>query len=377
MKSHCFCSVLLAVFLSTNALAQVDKIVIPAGTPEDQALTQIANEQDASKKVSMYEDFMQKFSTNPVALAYGNWQLAQYYQSSGDLQKAAEYGAKAASGSPHNMDILVTQVTIAQGLKDNAAMLKYSLQGGDAYDSIEKQAKPADLSDQEFASRIASDKDANKSSYDFFESAAYSAIASENDPKTRMDDIDKFNTTFSNSKFADQVGSLAMLALSQLNDKRRLVEYADKALASNPNSLPALLLLANSYADGNDPASLQKAITNAQKAIVVAKADDPSADKSSKISAGVAHSTLGRVYAKQAKTAASIAELKSATSLLKGQDEQQFAVAAYFLGWDYAKISRLTEARAVLTDAAGIPGPMQPSIKELLTKVNSARAAGK
>ncbi len=377
MKSRCVCQALLAALLSTTAFGQVDKIVIPAGTPEDQALTQIANEPDAAKKVAMYEDFMQKFPSNPVAAAYANWQLAQSYQSSGDLPKAMEYGAKAASGSPHNMDILVTQVTIAQGLKDNGAMFKYSLQGGETYDSIERQAKPADLSDQEFASRIASDKDANKSSYEFFESAAFSAIAAESDPKMRMDYIDKFNITFPKSKFSDQVGSLAMLALSQLNDKRRLVEYADKTLAANPSSLPALLLLANTYADSSDAASLQKAITNAQKAIAVAKAGDPSADKSSRISAGVAHSTLGRVYAKQAKTAASITELKSATSLLKGQDEQQYAVAAYFLGWDYAKLNRLTEARAVLNDAAGIPGPMQPSIKELLTKVNSARAAGK
>lgn len=365
-------------FALTGVLyGQVDKIVIPAGTPEDKALTLIANEQDQSKKTAMYEDFLQKFASNPVAVAYGNWQLAQYYQSTGDLQKALECGDKAVAGSPRNMDILVTQVTIAQGLKDNAAMFKYSLQGGEAFDSIEKQPKPADLNDQEFASRISADKEANKSSYDFFESAAYSVIAGENDAKTRMDYIDRFNPVFPNSKFADQIGSLAMLSLSQLNDKRRLVEYADKALAANPNSLPALLLLANTYADSGEPGSLPKAVTYAQKAIAVAKADDPSADKSSKISAGVAHSALGRVYAKQQKTAASITELKSATALLKGQDDQQYAVAAYFLGWNYAKLNRLGEARTVLTEAASIPGPVQPSIKELLTKVNSARAAGK
>lgn len=368
---------LLSFALTGVLYGQVDKIVIPAGTPEDKALTLIANEQDQSKKTAMYEDFLQKFASNPVAVAYGNWQLAQYYQSTGDLQKALECGDKAVAGSPRNMDILVTQVTIAQGLKDNAAMFKYSLQGGEAFDSIEKQPKPADLNDQEFASRISADKEANKSSYDFFESAAYSVIAGENDAKTRMDYIDKFNPVFPNSKFADQIGSLAMLSLSQLNDKRRLVEYADEALAANPNSLPALLLLANTYADSGEPGSLPKAVTYAQKAIAVAKADNPSADKSSKISAGVAHSALGRVYAKQQKTAASITELKSATALLKGQDDQQYAVAAYFLGWNYAKLNRLGEARTVLTEAASIPGPVQPSIKELLTKVNSARAAGK
>lgn len=121
---------------------------------------------------------------------------------------------------------------------------------------------------------------------------------------------------------------------------------------------------------------MAKAVSYAQKTIVAAKADEADADRSRKVSAGVAHLILGRVYANQEKTLPSITELKSAVVLLKGQDEQQYAVAAYFLGFDYAKLNRLTEARAALTDASGIPGPMQPPIKALLTKVNSARAAG-
>jgi tetratricopeptide (TPR) repeat protein len=192
-----------------------------------------------------------------------------------------------------------------------------------------------------------------------------------------MDYIEKFTPVFPNSKFDDQVASLAMLSLSELKDSRRLIAYAEKALAANPNSLPALLLLANTYADSSDPGGLAKSVTYAQKAIAIAKADDPAADKSKKISAGVAHSTLGRAYAKQGKTVPSITELKTATTLLKGQDDQQYSVAAYFLGWDYAKLNRLTEARAVLNDALAVQGPMQPSIKDLLSKVNSARAAGK
>jgi hypothetical protein len=110
--------------------------------------------------------------------------------------------------------------------------------------------------------------------------------------------------------------------------------------------------------------------------VVAAKADDPAADRARKVSAGLAHSILGRVYAKQQKTPASIAELKSAVALLRGQDEQQFAVAGYFLGWDYAKVPQLTEARAILTEVAGISGPVQGPAKELLAKVNAARASG-
>jgi hypothetical protein len=368
----------LSLLLLTPALfAQVDTIVIPAGTPEDRDLNAIGNEQDAQKKVTMYQDFLQKYASNPAAVAYANWQLSQSYQGAGDLQKALDFGDKAVAGSPRNLDILTSQVQIAQQLKNNAAMFKYSIQGGDAFDSIEKQSKPADATDQQFASTIASQKEANKSSYDYFENVAFNVIASENDAKTRMDEIDKFTVTFPKSKMDEQVTQYAMLSLSELRDNRRLTQFADKALAANPNNLPALLLLANNYVDSSEAGSLPKAISYAQKAIVAAKADDPSADKSQKISAGVAHSVMGRAYAKQEKTLPSVSELKSALGLLKGQDEQQYAVAAYYLGWDYAKLNKLTEARAVLNEAAAIPGPVQQPSKELLTKVNTARAAGK
>jgi tetratricopeptide (TPR) repeat protein len=370
----------LAVFaflLSGLLLFGQDKIVIPAGTPEDQALNAINNEQDAQKRVAMYQDFLDKFSANPIAVAYANWQLSQYYQTAGDLQKAAECGDKAVAGAPHNIDILVSQVTVAQGLKDNTRLFKYAQQGGEAFNLIEKQPKPADVSDDEFKGRVAADKEASKPSYDFFEGAAFTAITGETNARTRMDYIEKFTPTFPNSKYDEQVASYAMLSLSELRDSHRLVAYAEKALAANPNNLPALLLLAGNYLDSTEAGSLSKCITYSQRAIVAAKAEDPAADRTRKVSAGVAHSTLGRAYAKQEKTAQAIAELKSATALLKNQDDQQYAVAGYSLGWNYAKINRLSEARAVLTDVAAMPGPAQQLAKDLLTKVNTARAAGK
>src|SRR5437764_1456155 len=61
----------IVFLLSAIAYAQLDRIVIPAGTPEDIALTEIGKEQDAQKKTAMYEDFLQKFSANPAAVAYG------------------------------------------------------------------------------------------------------------------------------------------------------------------------------------------------------------------------------------------------------------------------------------------------------------------
>jgi len=77
--------VLLLLFqlLPVAASAQIDKIVIPAGTPEDHDLQEISNQQDAAKKLAMYQDFVQKYAANPAAVAYGNWEISQAYQTSG------------------------------------------------------------------------------------------------------------------------------------------------------------------------------------------------------------------------------------------------------------------------------------------------------
>jgi tetratricopeptide (TPR) repeat protein len=358
--------VLLPLVLSVFARAQLDNITIPAGTPEDQALTVIANEQDPQKKLAMYQDFLQKFAANPAAVAYGNWQISQSYQAAGDPQKALEYGDKALAGSPHNLDILVSQAGIAQQLKDYAKVMDYSTQGGTLYNSIPKETKAA-----------ASEKDTDKSSYEFLEAAAFNAIAAEPDATKRMAYIESFTSAFPNSQFQAQITSYAMMSLSQLKDTPRLLAYADKTLATDPNNLPALLLLAGAYTDDPKPGSLTKAIGYAQKAIDVAKADAPDADHNRKVSAGAAHSTLGYDYMKQDKTSAAIPELKTASGLLKGQDDQQYAIAMYRLGYAYAKLSRTTEAREVLLEVVKISGPVQQPAQDLLAKVNAARSKGK
>lgn len=365
------------LFVAPHSLAQLETIVIPAGTPEDQALQAITKEPDEQKKLPMYEDFLKQFASNPAAVAYGNWQISQAYQSEGELQKALDYGDKALAGAPRNLDILVSQASIAQQMKNNVKLMDYSVRGGEIYTSIGKSAKPEGVSDQDFATQVEEQKSTAKSSYEFMEAAAFNVIVDENNAKTRMSYIERFAPAFPNSRFDESVASYAMMSLSELKDTARIVSYGEEVLATNPNNLPALLLLAGTYVDDPKPGSVGKAVAYAQKAVAAAKADAPDADRTRKLSAGVAHSTLGYAYMKQDKTAAAVPELKSATGLLKGLDDQQYAVALYRLGYAYAKLSRVTEAREVLMEAAKISGPVQPLAQDLLTKVNAARAKGR
>jgi tetratricopeptide (TPR) repeat protein len=367
------------VFLAALAAAQTDQILIPAGTPEDHDLQSISNEPDAAKKLTMYQDFVQKYSSNQAAVTYADWQISQAYQSTGDFKKALEFGDKALAGSPHNLDILVSQGGIAEQAKDNAKLMSYAAKGGAVCDSIEKQPKPQGMSDSDFKLQVAEDKREAKSNCEFLESAGFNVIAAENDAKSRMVYIEEFSVAFPNSRFQDQVSNYAMYTLGpgQLNDQARLLSYGEKMLTANPNSLPALLLLAGSYVDDPKPGSVAKATAYAQRAITAAKAEDPDADRPRKISAGVAHSIVGYADIKEDKTAAAIPELKASIDLLKGQDDQQYSIALYRLGFAYAKLNKVTEAREVLTEAVKIQGPVQSMSQDLLAKVNAARAKGK
>jgi tetratricopeptide (TPR) repeat protein len=366
-------------FSLLRANAQVDRIVIAAGTDEDHALQAITNEQDAQKKLAMYQEFVQKFSANPAAVAYGNWQLAQAYQATGDLTKALDFGDKALAGSPRNLDILVSQTSLAQQGKNNSKLMDYAAKGGEVCHSIGKQPKPEGLSDEDFARQVAEEKSSNQNNCDFLETSGFNAIASETDPKARMAEIEKFTAGFPDTKFGDQVSNYALYTLGpgQLNDQARLLTFGEKTLATNPNSLPALLLLSGAYGDDSKPGSSAKAISYAQKLIEVAKPDAADADKSRKVSGGVAHVVIGYAYLKQEKTASAIPELKSAAALLKGQDEQQYARALYGIGFAYGKLNKFTEAREVLTEAVKIQSPWQKMSQDLLTTVNTARSKGK
>ncbi|HKU21982.1 MAG TPA: tetratricopeptide repeat protein [Terriglobales bacterium] len=361
-------ALLIPVLLAALAHAQIEKIVIPAGTPEDQALQAISNQTDAQKRITMLQDFVQKFSSNPQAVAYGNWQLSQAYSTAGDNGKALEAGDKALTAAPHNLDILVSQAGVAQQLKNWGKVLDYAAQGGELYNASFGKTKLTNTA----ATSSESPSDTDKQSYEFLEAAGYNAIAAEQDPKTRMAYIERYTPAFPSSKFAEPVSQYAIYSLQQLNEPERLVAYGEKSLATDPNSLPTLILLANAYSEEPKGADLGKAIAYSRKAIGLAKADSPDATRQQKLSAGVAHSAMGYALMRQDKTPAAITEFKSATSLLK-EDPASYQMALYRLGYAYAKLGRLPEARTTLTEAAGIEGAYQQPAKDLLVKVNSAK----
>ncbi len=359
---------LLFVLAAAVASAQVANIGFPAGSPEDQALQAISNEADAQKRIAMLEEFVKTYAANPQAVAYGNWQLSQNYQAAGDLPRALDCVDKALAALPDNVNILASAIGVAQQAKDNAKIMDYASRVGAVVLALEKQSKPEGMSDEDFARRRAADATAVQQPAEFAEVAAYNVISGEQNARNRLQYAERFAQSFPRSKYLDPVMTLAIISLQEMNDTARMAEFADKALAANPNNVQTLVVLANAFAEDQKGTQLAKAGAYARKAIELTKADDPS----QRITAGFAHEILGYVLLREEKTAAGIGELKIAADML-ADDPAKLSIALYRLGFGYAKLKNYEAARAALTRAATVDGPFKEESKKLLEQVNAAR----
>ena len=362
-----------ALLLALPAAGQVRKIVIPAGSPEDQALQAITNEPDAQKRLALYAEFVGKSSSNAPAVAYGNWQMSQLYLAAGNTAQALEAGDKAVAAMPDNLDVLASQVTVAQQTKDYGKVMDYAARGGRAYQGIGKQAKPEGTSDEDFAANNAQAREGEASNHEYLEGAGYNAIAAETDGKKRMGYIEQYNEAFPDSRYRNQVNQYAMISLQQMNDRAGLIAFGEKALAADPDNVTTLLLMAETMAE--DAKTRPKALQYARQAVAATKGDDGSDDKQKALLAASAHSVLGFVLVMQGSYAAAIPELKAAAGPLKEQDAAESRVL-YCLGWSYAKLRRYTEAQTYLNQAVRIPGPFQAEARKMLVQVNRLRSKG-
>ncbi len=362
-----------SLLFSSLSPAQVTQLFLAAGTPEDQAIQAALSEQDAAKRMALLNDFVQKFAANPMAAAYGNLQLAQQYQGSGDLKSAMAAAEKAHAAVPNNLDILVTIASVAQTAKDNAKAVEYAVKGAALVDGIAKQPKPEGTDDTSWASQLKTQREQAQQSYEFLEAAGYNAIASETDTKKRIALIDQFSAGFPKSRFNDQVSQYAMMSYQQANDLTRLAAYGEKALAADPNNISTLIQLANAFAEEQGTAHAAKAVEYAKRAIELAKGDEPGADHKNVMFSGVAHGAIGWVLEKQEKYALALPELQKASSQLKS-DPNAHASSLYRLAFAYAKLNRMPEAKTTLTELLAMNSPFQAAGRDLMNKVSGAAA---
>lgn len=366
--------VIVLLLASIPSLSQ-RKILIPAGTPEDKALNAITQEADAAKKRQMLDEFVATYASNKAAVAYGNWQISQSLMGS-DPAKALEFGDKALAAMPEVVDILQSQTDLAQQTKQYDKVVDYATRAAVVIGNIGKEPKPADLDESNWKINVERDQKEAQPVYDYLAASAYNAIGAEPDLNKRMTEVERFSEAFKGSKLAEQVAVLAVATLTQMDDHAKLVSYGEKAIKADPENLSLLTVLANAFAEEQSGAQLAEADKYARKAIELAKTDKSTPEDTRLLTEGFAHQVLGYTLLRQEKTPAAILELKTASTMLKS-DPAKLSIALYRLGFAYAKSNQVANAKATLAQCMEVDGPFKEAAKELLDKVNAAKARRK
>jgi len=361
---------LIVLLVAAASHAQVTKIMLPAGSPEDKALQDISAESDANKRVALLQEFLKTFAGNPPAVAYGEWQLSQSYSDAGDTANALAHGQKAADMTPGNLDILISLATIADKAKVTDTVIDCAVRGGTAFNGIANKTKPEGMDPEDFKLRIEQEKDSYRQQHDYLEATAFNDLVGEKDAKKRMGYIERFMTAFPGSRFEDQLMQLAVYTLGQTNDSARLLSFGEKALAGNPNNVSLLVVLANSFAESTDKSLVVRAESYAHRALDLCGKQVATEENKIAFYAGLAHSALGYAMLQQDRNLPAIAELRVASSDLKPNPDA-YSAAMYRLGFAYAKAGKLPEAKSTLTEVARMPG-YEKLAKDLLARVDAA-----
>lgn len=367
------------VGLAGSVAAQIGKTVsVAAGTPEDKALADIYAAPDGPDKVALLDKFTADFGSNNDMALLADQLYEQTYLTQKNYAKVYEYGDKTLALDADNLPAAVgmvhaadeqhdTQNLFAEGEKVAAIVARYKA-------STPTEGIPLDQWNR------TKDENLGKSMADisYVEYAMIDAAYKVTDPAARAALLERYVAAFPDSAYTQSVREQIPIAYQQASNSAKMMESVQKILATDPNNVAMLLLLADSRSSaGKD---LDKAEADAQKALeLLGKAQKPPSTPEDQwkqqvaLQQGLAYTSLGQIYVIRGSNAKAVDVLQKAKPLLKS-DTVNYALNLYRLGFTLAKMQKIPEARTVLTEAVSLDTPWKPLAQETLDKIGGAVA---
>jgi hypothetical protein len=367
---------LVIAFLMAAALpaaAQLGKrIAVMAGTPEDQALTAIDATKDLHQKLALIDKFAAAHPQGEMALVADRLYVS-VYSTLKNYSKVYSYGEKALALDPDNLEVAVEMVRAAQLQHNAAKMFSYGEKVGPMVTRYKAQPPPPGTSPANWTAQQQMMLQNIQPTVAWVEGLLYHAAATQPSTREKIALLERYVNAFPDSPDTVRAEYAVASAYEKAGETDKMLAFAQNRISRNPDEVAMRLLLAD-YWSGKG-AKLDQAAASAQKVIDLlshanAPAGVPAAKWQQQVARekGLAHSALGQVYVQQGKDMAAIAAFQQAKPLLKS-DTVNYARNLYRLGFTFAKLKKNTEARAALTEAAGLDTPYRAMAQELLRKL--------
>ena len=373
--------VMLVMVAAGSATAQIGKSVsVAAGTPEDKALTDIYAATDGPDKIALLDKFMVDYGKGDLELL-GDQLYVQSYLAQKNYAKVYEYGDKVLALDPDSFSTAVLMVHAAEEQGDSARLFAACQKVADIIKRYKSAPPPEGTSAETWNAQREMVLKTVEGDVGYVQYALLNAAYKTTDAAARAALLEGYAATFPDSTYTVSAREQTAIAYQQAQNSPKMLAAAQSLLASNPDDISMLILLADTWC--NDPAHLDKAAAYAQRALdLLAQAkkpdnvDDAQWQKQVALQKGLAYSSLGEVNVNKNRNPQAIDEFKQASPLLKS-DTFSYAQNQYRLGFTLAKMQRIPEARVVLTEVIGLNSPYKSRAMDTLNKIGGPVGSGK
>lgn len=375
-RSRVLLPVLLVLF-AFPAHGQMGKnIMLPAGTPEDKALSAISSATDPAQKTALIDQFINDYGSKPDLALLGEILYTSAYLQQNNYDKAIENGEKVMAADPDNFATAVNLVRAAGGKQDAAKAFDF----GDQVSAIVARYKaappPAGTSQEGWVGQQADTLKAAQPDIESIQYTLFTVASQMKDGAQQAVFFERFLKSFPDSVYAANAREELAFAYQQARNTPKMLDAAQQVLSKDPSNVSMLLLLADFYSgEGKQlddaAADAQKALDTLATAVKPAQVNQADWDKQVALQKGIAYSALGQIDVIRTKNAAAVAAFKQADPLLQS-NTYYYARNLYRLGFTLAKMQQSADARKYLEQVIKMDSPFRSLAQQTLDKMNGS-----
>jgi tetratricopeptide (TPR) repeat protein len=372
---------LVGFFAAVPLRAQLGKtVIVSAGSDVDHQLNDISAATDPAAKLKLIDAFSAAHPEGDLQILVDE-QYVNYYLNAKQYDKAFEYGDKLFALDPDNFSNAVNMVRAANEKGDTDHLFAAGEKASGILQRFKAQPAPQGMKPETWKAQQQQKLESIKDNQDYIEQSLMNAAFQQKDAAKKAALLVRFANLFPDSPNAGQALGAAAVTYQQAQNRPKMLETANSALAKDPDNLGTLLLLADDYSEKGE--QLDKAEAYAKKAASLCdtakKPEGVSAadwQKQINLQKGLAFSALGQIDLQKKLNPAAVDSLTKAAPLLK-VNAAVYARNQYRLGFAYLNVKNTAGAKQAFTDAASVDSPYKGPAQDKLKRLAAAKAPAK
>lgn len=331
-------------------LAQRPTFTLDTETPEGQLLQAAASEEDETKKLALYENYLRQYPDHEYA--WWAWAQAQsLYLKAANYDKVIEAAQAVLAKDPLNAPVAYNALQAAEKKNDPEAILAWSARTVESARKLLETKKPED---EDEAADWEREADYARQVIIRCEYSLYAAASAATDAAAIARFAGALEERHPESQYVPQVATRHFAALQQLKETEKAAALAERTLEKDKSNPEMMLVVADHYMQGRK--DLDKALATS---VLLVETVEPMAapegmaadawEDRKKTLIGLGHWMQGMVLSEQKKWGPSDQAFRKALPFIAGNNDL-LGPAYFFLGianYNMSKSNRKLRQEAI------------------------------